>query len=61
MPETSPERPVRVIIVDDTRTIRAMIRTLLSRSPAIQVVGEAGDPYEAREMIRAPAGSTAMS
>ena len=53
MPEPSPERPVRVIIVDDTRTIRAMIRTLLSRSPAIQVVGEAGDPYEAREMIRA--------
>lgn len=53
MPEPSPERPVRVIIVDDTKTIRAMIRALLSRSPDIEVVGEAGDPFEARELIRA--------
>jgi two-component system chemotaxis response regulator CheB len=45
-------RPVRVLIVDDTRTIRAMIRAMLSRSPLIEVVGEAGDPYEARELIR---------
>ena len=45
-------RPVRVLIVDDTRTIRAMIRAMLSRSPLVEVVGEAGDPYEARELIR---------
>ncbi len=53
MPDRTPKRPVRVIIVDDTKTIRAMIRALLSRSPLIEVVGEAGDPYEARELIRA--------
>ena len=47
-----PARPVRVVIVDDTRTIRGMIRVHLSRSPMIEVVGEAGDPYEARELIR---------
>ena len=46
------DKKVRVIIVDDTRSIRAMIRALLCRSPRIQVVGEAGDPYEARELIR---------
>ncbi|MDJ0639655.1 MAG: chemotaxis-specific protein-glutamate methyltransferase CheB [Paracoccaceae bacterium] len=45
-------RPVRVVIVDDTRTVRAMIRSLLSASNQIDVVGEAGDPYEARELIR---------
>lgn len=45
-------RAVRVVIVDDTRTIRAMIRTMLEASPAIEVVGEASDPYEARERIR---------
>lgn len=45
--------PVRVVIVDDTRTIRALIRSILSRAPEIEVVGEAGDPYEARELIRA--------
>ncbi|NNE87725.1 MAG: chemotaxis-specific protein-glutamate methyltransferase CheB, partial [Silicimonas sp.] len=42
----------RVVIVDDTRSIRAMIRALLMRSGDIEVVGEAGDPYEARELIR---------
>lgn len=43
---------VRVVIVDDTATIRAMIRTMLEAHPRIEVVGEAGDPYEAREIIR---------
>ena len=45
-------KKVRVVIVDDTRTIRAMIRSLLARSDQIEVVGEASDPYEARELIR---------
>ncbi|MBT8413245.1 MAG: response regulator, partial [Boseongicola sp.] len=45
-------RPVRVLIVDDTRTIRMLIRTLLARDPRVEVVGEAGDPYEARTMIK---------
>ena len=45
-------KKVRVIIVDDTRSIRAMIRALLCRSPRIEVIAEAGDPYEARELIR---------
>lgn len=46
------QRPVRVVIVDDTRSIRAMIRENLRRSTMIEVVGEAADPYEARELIR---------
>lgn len=45
-------RPVRVVIVDDTRSIRSLIKAQLSRSPRINVVGEAADPYEARELIR---------
>ena len=45
-------KKVRVIIVDDTRSIRAMIRALLAHSERIEVVGEAGDPYEARDLIR---------
>ncbi len=43
----------RVLIVDDTRTIRAMIRALLAEDPRVEVVGEAGDPYEARDLIKA--------
>ena len=52
MSELKPSKPIRVIIVDDTRSIRQMIRVMLSKSPNIEVVGEAGDPYEARELIR---------
>ena len=48
-----PGKKTRVVIVDDTRSIRALIAVLLSRSPLIEVVGEAGDPYEARALIRA--------
>ena len=47
------QKTVRVLIVDDTRAIRALIRAMISRDPRIEVVGEAGDPYEARELIRA--------
>ena len=44
---------IRVLIVDDSRTIRTIVRTLLSRDEAIEVVGEAADPYEARAAIKA--------
>lgn len=43
----------RVLVVDDTKTIRAMIRAFLADDPRIEVVGEAGDPYEARALIKA--------
>ena len=35
-------KPVRVLIVDDSATMRSLIRRLLIRDPAIDVVGEAG-------------------
>lgn len=44
---------IKVLIVDDTRTVRALLRAILSRHPRIEIVGEAGDPYEARGLIRA--------
>ena len=49
---TRPVRPIRVLICDDTRTIRMLIRTLLTRDPRIEVVGEATDPFEARDLIK---------
>lgn len=45
-------RPVRVLIVDDSRTIRAMIRSVLDGDARFEVVGEAGDPYVARDLIK---------
>jgi two-component system chemotaxis response regulator CheB len=45
--------PRRVVIVDDSPTMRALIRAALSAHPGLDVVGEAGDPIEAREIIKA--------
>lgn len=42
-----------VLIVDDSRTMRAVIRARLAADPDIMVIGEAADPYEAREAIKA--------
>jgi two-component system chemotaxis response regulator CheB len=46
-------KPVRVLIVDDSAVIRQLLSMLLSGDPEIEVVGTAGDPYEARERIKA--------
>lgn len=47
------KKPVRVLIVDDSAVIRQLLSMLLSEDPEIEVVGTAGDPYEARERIKA--------
>ena len=44
---------IKVLIVDDSATIRAILRHALQGEPDIKVVGEAGDPYEAREVMKA--------
>ncbi len=43
---------VRVLIVDDSRTMRALIAHALSKDPNIEIAGEAGDAIEARQAIR---------
>jgi two-component system chemotaxis response regulator CheB len=45
-------RPVRVLVVDDSATMRFLIATVLSRDPMIEVVGQVSDPIEAREAIK---------
>ena len=46
-------KKIRVLVVDDSRSMRLMIGATLAGAPDIAVVGEAGDPYEAREAIKA--------
>jgi two-component system chemotaxis response regulator CheB len=42
----------RVLVVDDSATMRGLISALLRRDPEIEVVGTAGDPIEARQAIK---------
>ncbi len=42
----------RVLIVDDSASMRAMLGSILSADPGLEVVGCAAEPNEAREMIR---------
>ena len=45
-------RPVRAMIVDDSASMRAVLRKILAGDPAIEVVGAAPDPHSARTMIK---------
>ncbi len=44
---------LKVLIVDDSLFFRTILSNLLIKYPNIQVVGLAGDPFEAREKIAA--------
>jgi two-component system chemotaxis response regulator CheB len=44
--------PIRTLIVDDSALVRKLLTEMLSRSPDIEVVGSAADPYLAREKIK---------
>lgn len=43
---------VKVLVIDDSALIRKLLTRILETSPAIQVVGAAGDPYAARQKIK---------
>lgn len=45
-------KPIRILIVDDHEVVRVGLRTLLSRSENLDVVGEASTPAEAVEKTR---------
>ena len=42
---------IKVLIVDDSATVRRILTESLAKDPLIQVVGAAPDPYVAREMV----------
>ncbi len=43
---------VRVLIVDDSATMRGLLTAILQADPQIEVVGQAGDPHAARQAIK---------
>lgn len=50
MPYT-PKRRIRVLVVDDSALVRDVLVRGLRADPAIEVVGAARDPYEARDLL----------
>lgn len=48
----SAARPARVLIVDDSASMRAVLHRILSADPGIEVVGQAPEPHAARAMIK---------
>ena len=44
--------PIKVLIVDDSAVVRAMISRELAKEPGIEVIPPAPDPYVARERIK---------
>ena len=44
--------PARVLVVDDSATMRGLITAVLSSDPEVNVIGQAGDALEAREAIK---------
>ncbi|MBI1893649.1 MAG: response regulator, partial [Candidatus Rokubacteria bacterium] len=45
-------KKIRVLVVDDSALMRQLLTGILSRDPAIEVVGTAADPYFARGKIK---------
>ncbi len=46
-------KKVKVLVVDDSSTMRGLIANALARDPDIEVVGQAEDPIQARQAIKA--------
>ena len=48
---TPTDKSIRVLVVDDSSLVRTMLARELSAARDVEVVGFAGDPYEARQRI----------
>ena len=45
------KRIYTVLIVDDSPVVRRVLRSIISKDPALKVIAEAADPYQARDQI----------
>lgn len=48
---TFKERRIGVLVVDDSPTVRKILRAAIESTDDMEVIGEAADPYQAREQI----------
>ncbi|OFZ22537.1 MAG: hypothetical protein A2X94_02660 [Bdellovibrionales bacterium GWB1_55_8] len=50
--EAAPKRKTRVLVVDDSKTIRQLLTRILTADPELEVIGTADCPSQAEKMIR---------
>ena len=48
----NPTRPIRVLVVDDSASVRQTLVSILQEAPDIEVLGTASDPYAAARRIQ---------
>ncbi|MFO0580793.1 MAG: chemotaxis response regulator protein-glutamate methylesterase [Anaeromyxobacter sp.] len=51
METTTPEKRIKVLVVDDSAVVRNVFQSELAKDPGVQVVGAAPDPFVARDML----------
>ncbi len=47
-----PKPKIKVLVIDDSALIRALLTEIISQDERLEVIGAASDPFEAREMIK---------
>jgi chemotaxis response regulator CheB len=52
-PQSDPDKRIKVLIIDDSALVRALLTRILGADPALQVIGTAPDAFIAREKIKA--------
>ena len=50
--DLSPKKPIRILVAEDSATIRHYLVTLLGETPGLEVVGQARDGEEALQLTR---------
>jgi two-component system chemotaxis response regulator CheB len=51
--QADPAKRIKVLIIDDSALVRALLTKILGADPALQVIGTAPDAFVAREKIKA--------
>ncbi|NDU85138.1 MAG: chemotaxis response regulator protein-glutamate methylesterase, partial [Ferrovum sp.] len=49
---TTKVRPIKVLVVDDSALVRAILKEVINSASDMEVVGAATDPFQARDMIK---------
>ena len=50
--KVDPKKPIKVLVVDDSKTIRNILNKMITVAPGMEVVGQASKPSEVEELIQ---------